>query len=213
MKRIITIALLIVSVHQSQGQEGESLYASVRNWTAELYIPTIATERVAIDQVRFRYFLGERTAFRLTTKYSSNSDEPNVGIKTSITNFELGIGLEKHFASFKSVSPFFALDYVSASKDATYDEGFQGIFGALDLAGDERGFTKSGGRFVVGFDYYPAKGFYVGTEFGMMMTTQRSREIKQGANKESALIIVEEGNPQRQFHIGSAGVIRLGFVF
>lgn len=197
---------------QAFAQEEENVLATQRNWTAELYIPT-AEEGITINQIRFRYFLGQKTAFRVSTMYSSTSNEPSANVKVTRTNFELGFGLEKHFGSFKNVSPFLGFDYVAASNNRKVDEGFQSIFGALDLSGTERGYIKSGGKVVLGVDYYPVKGFYLGTEFGLLVSSQRAREIKQGANKESAVVVVEEGTPQRQLEVGSAGVIRVGFVF
>lgn len=130
-------------------------------------------------QIRFRYFLTENIAARLTfqmsnTKTTDNHYElPNnggaVGTEVTKTNsFGVAVGAEYHFAGTEKLSPYVGLDIMfGGGNNAASWENYNGVGYAADYTREDKAKTGMFGvNLVAGADYYFAENFYFGMELG-----------------------------------------------
>jgi len=183
--------------------------------TAEMNFDPFSGNALSINYLRFRMFASDRSAYRMGFAASLRSEEPQSDLKRSYFEFNIRPGYEKHFAGTERLSPYVAaeLDIAIKKSKVTNEPGgtFTEINGAWSDNGLERGFTRIGVNVIAGTDFYFAKHFYVGTEFGFGLQSVSSSDIEitfTGGN-------TVENNGGRTLQIGPNfnSSIRLGFVF
>lgn len=187
--------------------------------------------------IRFRYFLTDNIAARLTLGVNSESTKDfaykvpgdftsATGEYTSrTTNWNAAIGGEYHFAGTARLSPYAGLDIVFGGS-STVGEGTDVTLTNAYAEGESYTRKDPSSTFGVGLlfgtDYYFAENFYFGLELGMAWTT-----ITQKAGSyevvDSTGTISGDYNPEskdNQFLTGSmptalapTGNIRLGWRF
>lgn len=132
--------------------------------------------------LRFRYFVTENIAGRLTLGMNNSStldnfyenEADNTGgagtfeTKTSMLN--IGIGGEYHFAGTDRLSPYAGLDILIGSGGYT-ETGEQADATSWVATDYKETYTGKGSMFgvnlVAGTDYYFAENFYLGLELGL----------------------------------------------
>lgn len=140
--------------------------------------------------IRFRYFVTENIAGRLTLGINNTSEtfnyyeteNTNAGgsgtevNKTSAVN--IGIGGEYHFAGTDRLSPYAGLDILIGMGNATsewtnYDgTGYNNDF----TASIDAPMSSFGVNLVAGTDYYFAENFYLGLELGLGFSSMTVKE-------------------------------------
>lgn len=164
----------------------------------------------SLNQIKFRYFTSPAFAWRLGITGSqinsvSENNQPygnnpyRFKDERSSTTLGLNLGLEKHFAGTKRLSPYLGADLILASK-STEQETTEGqtvttITGAWrDYVHDpnnpaypsiqysaERGYVRYGLHVFTGFDFYMARHFFFGYEvnFGVSRSVLDDIEVTQ----------------------------------
>jgi hypothetical protein len=191
--------------------------------------------------VRARYFLNEGLAARVQFLFANTSETDNFAenpdgtgasgervIKTS--NFNIGLGAEKHFAGTEKLSPYvgalltIGLDGAkeewtnyngagyAANTTATVDGGSGFNPGPPPSVANSAG-TTIGFQLLAGADYYIVPNVYIGGEFGWGFTTTSTKDVEitlKANNTETKTKLL--GRSENEFAIGTAA-IRLGILF
>jgi hypothetical protein len=190
--------------------------------------------------VRARYFLNEGLAARVQFLFANTSETDNFAenpdgtgasgervIKTS--NFNIGLGAEKHFAGTEKLSPYvgalLTIGLDGAKEEWTnYDgngyaanttatvEGGSGLDPVAGTVNNGAG-TTIGFQLLAGADYYIVPNVYIGGEFGWGFATTSTKDVDitvkaNGAEAKTKLL----GGSENGFAIGTAA-IRLGILF
>ncbi|WP_343603777.1 OmpW family outer membrane protein [Fluviicola sp.] len=187
------------------------------------------TPSIVAPGLRFRYFVTDEIAVRLSLGFSSakrtenffENEVDNSGNSgtyvTKLGTTTIGIGGEYHFKGTEKLSPYAGLDINFGMGKAT-TEGTQ-TDGANWVATDysEKSEQKTGGfgiGLVAGTDYYFVENFYLGVELGLGFNTYT---VKEGtASVTSAGVTVSnKGNEMKQsgFSNNVMGMFRLGWRF
>jgi outer membrane protein W len=146
--------------------------------------------------IRFRYFLTDNIAARVTFGINNSRDKFNAyenpdftgatGEYTMTTNgWNVGIGGEYHFAGTDRLSPFGALNIMFGGTNF-HDEGTNATTpinpdGTATYVADysedfEGGTSMFGVALTGGVDYYFAENFYIGLELGLGWMTTKTKE-------------------------------------
>lgn len=179
--------------------------------------------------LRFRYFVTENIAVRLSLGFSSSKRTQNFfeneidnsgnsgTYVTKLGTTTIGIGGEYHFKGTEKLSPYAGLDINFGMGKAT-TEGQQ-TDGAAWIATDysEKSEQKTGGfgiGLVAGTDYYFAENFYLGVELGLGFN---SYTLKEGTTSTTVagVTVENKGNEIKQsgFSNNVMGMFRLGWRF
>jgi outer membrane protein W len=131
--------------------------------------------------IRFRYFVADNIAARLTLGIDNTSEtfnyfeteNTNAGASGTEVNktsmFNVALGAEYHFAGTDRLSPYAGLDILIGSGSSTNDwtnydgTGYLADFTAAIV--DKQ--SMFGVNLVAGADYYFAENFYLGMELGL----------------------------------------------
>lgn len=202
------LSLLVAAQAVSQDSlrtSNDHLKVSARHVTMELNINPFRGDlslNNALNQIKLRYFTSDNFAIRLgfnidtkkkettvTNPYGTNpfiSDESK-----KYTGVGINIGVEKHFAGTKRLSPFIAAEFSFGTKFSNYtlDEGsvktkIEGAWRSTTLVNnafvygyEERGYVKYGIGILAGFDFYIAKNFFVGYEAALQFSNIEYTDI------------------------------------
>ena len=156
----------------------------------------------ALNQIKLRYFTTDNFAIRLgfnidvkkkettvtnpygTNPFISNEDKKYTGIG-------INVGVEKHFAGTRRLSPYIGLEFALGTKFSNYatDDGtvktkIDGAWRSTTLVNntfvygyEEKGFVKYGLNLLAGFDFYVAKNFFVGYEAALQFSNIEYADI------------------------------------
>lgn len=147
-----------------------------------------ATLNFVAPTIRFRYFLSENLAARLTfsmanTKTSDNhyelaNNEGAVGTEVNKTSmFGVALGAEYHFAGTEKLSPYVGLDikFGGGGTAASWDN-YNGFGYAADYTREDKAKTGMFGvNLVAGADYYFVENLYIGMELGFGFTANSTK--------------------------------------
>jgi outer membrane protein W len=175
--------------------------------------------------IRFRYFVTENIAARVTLGMDNSSETFNYfevdsnnsgGSGTEVNKLKgwsLAIGGEYHFEGTEKLSPYAGLDIVLGGGSSTnewtnYDGfGYQNNFSREITAKT----SSIGVNLVAGADYYFAENFYLGLELGLgfnSMTVKEGEDVITNGGATSTTISEEEkytslgNNVVGQFRLG-----------
>ncbi len=214
MKVILTFLTFIGCVISAFAQEIE-LKPTARQVTAEMNFDPFSGNALSISYLRFRMFASDRAAYRMGFAASFRSEEPSADLNRNYFELNIRPGYEKHFAGTDRLSPYVALELdVAIKRSKVTNDGpgsFTDIKGAWTDSGLERGFTRVGFNVIAGTDFYFAKHFYVGTEFGFGLQNVKSSDIEVTLTGGSSNVNNGGGTMQVGPNFNSS--IRLGFVF
>lgn len=215
IKALILVLILVVCSSPLFSQDVETKPVS-RDITAEMNFDPFSGNALSINYLRFRMFRNEQYAYRMGFAASLRSENPQVDVKRNYYELNIRPGYEKHFKGTERLSPYIGVELDLAIKQSKITNDGPGSFseirGAWTDNGLERGFSRIGFNVIAGADFYFAKHFYVGTEFGFGIQNIKSVDIE---------ITPTGGAPDVTFQGGSTlqvgpnfnSSIRLGFVF
>jgi outer membrane protein W len=178
--------------------------------------------------IRFRYFVTENIAGRLTLGINNTSEtfnyyeteDVNGGgsgtevNKTSMVN--IGIGGEYHFAGTDRLSPYGGLDIIigmgnSTAEWSNYDgTGYNSDF----TANIDAPMSALGVNLVAGTDYYFAENFYLGLELGLGFSSVTYKEGTTSATS-GGVTVSNTSNTEKYSSFGNNFIsnFRLGWRF
>jgi outer membrane protein W len=189
---------------------------------------------MTVPNIRARYFLNEGLAARAqflftrnstTTNFAENAD--GTGGKGSVVSsnstFQLGLGVEKHFAGTDKLSPYvgalliFGMDGASEEWDKSDGNGYDADTKATITNGNsdgDRAATGFGLQLLAGADYYITDGIYIGGEFGWgFLSASVSDEETKVTVAGTETKTVNLGGSGSTFDLTANGGIRLGIKF
>lgn len=200
----------------------------------------------AINQLKFRYFTTPHLAVRLGvdgSKVSSSFRDTNpYGTNSyryederSSRTIGLNIGIEKHFAGTKRLSPYLGADLSITNKFTTHKfivgQSVTNVTGAwfeytynpdnpsypnISHIG-EQGYFRYGINVVSGFDFYMAKNFFFGYEmnFGISRTVQQELKVEQSNAYTDTSPSSQNSLKGSSFSFGPSLMngVRVGYVF
>lgn len=202
MKKFIAVLGLVATTVAANAQEPtrhgkfkhnrnqESFKPLAGDFTGELGLSGgILNSEVNLNEnglLRFRYFVKDDLAIRLGASVGANNRKENAyGINNEAgwvkqNNFGVGInlGIEKHFAGTKRLSPYVGADLMfNATSNHKWSEkaNYAGAYDAnysFDVKGANQ--TGFGVRAIMGADYYFAKNVYLGVEAGLGFMASKS---------------------------------------
>ena len=178
--------------------------------------------------IRFRYFVTENIAARVTLGMDNSSEtfnyfqnesdnSGNSGTEINKNNgWQLGIGGEYHFAGTEKLSPYGGLDIkLGGGKSTNSWANYDGIGWNNDFTREVEAKTSMiGVNLVGGVDYYFAENFYLGLELGLgwsSMTTKAGTDVTTIAN----VSVKSTSNEIKESTLGNnaVGQFRLGWRF
>ncbi|WP_439881242.1 hypothetical protein ACSX1A_19135 [Pontibacter sp. MBLB2868] len=195
----------------------------------------------AINQLKFRYFTASNFAIRIgfngnKTSFSSENTNPygtnsyrNENERSS-TTLGLNLGVEKHFAGTRRLSPYIGADFTIENKSTeqeitegqvitTIKGGWRDYTyysnGGYSYSYSERGYTRFGLNVLTGFDFYMAKNLFFGYEmnFGFKKTNNQELDITQTGSNSSTPNNPEIKDSAFSFGPSLMNGIRIGYVF
>jgi hypothetical protein len=180
-----------------------------------------------ISEIRMRYFLKNNIAVRTkfafgysnSTDYVYNVINPTIPpftLKSKSSNFNVALGLEKHFAGTDKLSPYFggevgfglnsnSLNGINTENGQQYLEG--GTFTAQSVGGNS---FYTG--LVFGVDYYFIPSIYIGAELGYGFAI-RNYGTRQIWNSNSAVVVENSLGSGMGFGLEANPGIRIGIKF
>ncbi len=180
-----------------------------------------------ISEIRMRYFLKNNIAVRTkfafnflnNTDYVYNVITPNIPpftLKSESSNFNVALGLEKHFTGTDKLSPYFggevgfglnsnSLNGINTENGQYYSEG--GTFTSQTVGGNN---FYAG--LVFGADYYFIQSIYIGAElgYGFAINNYGKRETW---NSSSTSIVKNSLGSGMGFGLQANPGIRIGIKF
>ena len=180
-----------------------------------------------ISEIRMRYFLKNNIAVRTkfafnflnNTDYDYNVITPNIPpftLKSESSNFNVALGLEKHFTGTDKLSPYFggevgfglnsnSLNGINTENGQYYSEG--GTFTSQTVGGNN---FYAG--LVFGADYYFIQSIYIGAElgYGFAINNYGKRETW---NSSSTSIVKNSLGSGMGFGLQANPGIRIGIKF
>ena len=215
MRVLIAISFILALATDSFAQD-ESIKPFAKKVTAEMNFDPFSGNALSINYLRFRMFRDDQSAYRMGLAASIRSEKPATDVKRSYFELNIRPGYEKHFPGTDRLSPYVGAEIDIALKSSKISNDGPGAFseitGAWSENGLERGFTRLGLNALVGADFYFARHFYVGTEFGFGFQYTKSSDIEvllPGGSPGTT----QEGGTVMQIGPNFNSSIRLGFVF
>ncbi|MEM6644323.1 MAG: hypothetical protein AAF616_15195 [Bacteroidota bacterium] len=230
MKRVSILLFALLAVFFATAQEESSpIKVEGGQKTLELQFVPFGSSPININGVRMRFFSSATQAFRLNAFMGLNVDseitqQENTDLAVELlrdrsTVFTVSIrpGFEQHINATERLSPYFGVEFDATLQTSSFREEQQNgtdVNFVRTVNPNRSGFIRGGVNALFGLDYYIAKKFYLGTEFGVgfSYTGFLSRKVK------SDLSGFEEPDPERQggsFDLGPNVMteIRLGYAF
>ena len=178
--------------------------------------------------IRFRYFVADNIAARLTLGIANSSEtfnyyeteDMNTGASGTEVNkdggWNVAIGGEYHFAGTDRLSPYGGLDILVGGGKSTADwTNYDGFGYTADYTRAIEAKTSAFGvNLVAGADYYFAENFYLGMELGLGFV---SETVKAGTDVETiggvSTTITSNEEKYSGFGNNFIGNFRLGWRF
>ena len=178
--------------------------------------------------IRFRYFVADNIAARLTLGIGNSSEtfnyyeteDMNTGASGTEVNkvggWNVAIGGEYHFAGTDRLSPYGGLDILVGGGKATADwTNYDGLgYTANYTRAIEAKTSAFGVNLVAGADYYFAENFYLGMELGLGFM---SETVKAGTDVTTigGVSVTSTSNEEKYSGFGNnfIGNFRLGWRF
>jgi hypothetical protein len=241
MKNIFTSAALVIAACTlSQAQETEFKPVKGANNLELNFIP-LNSKPIQITNIRYRKFIGDKTAFRLGFGLSYSSDKAdsvfasnmtaNSTVKSKYSNNKLGFnirpGIEKHFEGTNRLSPYMGaeLDIALQSSKEVTPTGINAkdeFFVVTEKNKNKGGFFRMGVNLVAGFDCYVTKHLYMGSELGFGLGYTKYSDYKKTTAYPSSQTVPspDPGSPDPSTQGSSINIgpnfnssIRLGYIF
>jgi len=222
MRKKIIVFLIVVfclgsnfMVSTSYGQEsgGQS-----GGFTAELDLSMFdpayhASIKLKPEFLKFRYFVNDEVAIRLTTwgRFSGDQKEDRESTFNS-HYFAVRPGFEYHLVPGEGeFSAYIGVEGIFDQAGYNFDTNVGvPVTGAWDIDNirnfENRGYMSFGGALVGGADIYMAGNFYVGTEVGLVFTHSIHDEVQYGNE-----LYLEE-SATSTFNIDLTRALRVGFL-
>ena len=178
--------------------------------------------------IRFRYFVADNIAARLTLGIANSSEtfnyyeteNTNAGASGTEVNkdggWNVAIGGEYHFAGTDRLSPYGGLDILVGGGKSTNDwTNYDGLGYTADYTRAIEAKTSAFGvNLVAGADYYFAENFYLGMELGLGFM---SETVKAGTDVTTTggVSVTSTSNEEKYSGFGNnfIGNFRLGWRF
>jgi outer membrane protein W len=151
---------------------------------------TASTLNFVAPQIRFRYFVSENIAVRLTVALANSKTTENYyenadgtggtgTYENKIGNTQFGIGAEYHFAGTEKLSPYAGVNIMfgMGGQVQTWDNAAAGSYSANTARTRTAKTGMFGVALVGGMDYYFAENFYIGAEVGLMFGSSKDKEV------------------------------------
>lgn len=174
MKKLILSAFAVLfTLSIANAQELKAQRGSV---TADfgLFQKGILDSSVELNNgfLKGRYFLKDdlalRGAFRLNNSTETDTHIKDLTTKRSQSEFNLAVGLEKHFAGTNRLSPYVGFDLGIGSRSSkTSRNHTDSSKNSVDKAAPVFGIN---GNLLFGADYYVAQHLYLGVEAGLNLS-------------------------------------------
>ena len=187
MRKLFTTATLFFAAYASStAQDASSDFKPAQGANnLELNFIPLNGKPIQLTYIRYRRFIGEKTALRLGIgiSYSSTKADSifasnltaNTNVKSTYKmtkmGWEIKPGFEHHFSGTNRLSPYLGAELDIAgqsSKEVTpigTDSADQ-FFIRTEKNKNKGGFFRVGANIVAGFDCYVTKHLYLGTELG-----------------------------------------------
>lgn len=232
MKKAILFTLAIASVATlASAQEFKQAAGSK---TLEVQLAPLGGSPIGISGIQFRKFSTETSAIRagLFLGFMSSSDvtqqkgpviQPELLTKESSLEISLQPGFEKHMAGTDRLSPYWGAVLDIGFKSTTKKEEKETVLTATNMADSlkvqtvttkgDGGFIRFGAGLVMGTDFYFAKKFYVGAEFGIGLGFTGMSTIK--TEDTSSTVAIPDQNQGSELNFGPTvnSRLRLGWNF
>lgn len=197
MKKPLLITALMLAVVACFAQTSESLKPKAQTFSTELNVNPFNGQvnlNNSLNQIKLRYFatptLALRLGFNISRKDSVNNVNNPYGVNSYFSNnerksstFGFNVGVEKHFAGTKRLSPYIGADVSYTDKSSNQTINDNGSTTTVSNAWyytyysntttitqiQENGYTRYGLNVFTGFDFYIAQHFYFGYEFNFSL--------------------------------------------
>jgi outer membrane protein W len=178
--------------------------------------------------IRYRYFLQDNIAVRVTLGISNSSttdnyfanEQDNTGetgtYETKNNDLNAAIGAEYHFGGTDRLSPYAGIDIMFGSgkvtADGTNSDG--STYLASYSEASEAKTSMFGVNLVAGTDYYFAENFYMGLELGLGWSSNTQKEGESSFTS-GGLTVTTKSNESKSSSFGNnaIGTFRLGWRF
>jgi len=194
---VLGISILVNAQKKKSSDDGSSNYKPTTGFSAEVnFNPFNGGNIISINYLKARMFLSESMALRLGLDLNSYSETQNAVFnpgtsseiveetKNSFFVFGLHGGIEMHMPGTDRLSPYYGAELGFSMKSASTDITNQGgvekkTLSCTGIWGDNTnaGYTRFGLNLFVGTDYYIAKHFYIGAEFGFGLQSTSNKDV------------------------------------
>ncbi len=195
-------------------------------------------------QFKFRRFYADNRALRIALTVNYLKDNSTVESKYGQNPFKesfrrsslsttLSIGTEKHFEGSRRLSPYIGWEMgvgLKKSKQVekdnstkitidgawvTTEQFYNGNYYYFSTTFSERGYWSLGASFVTGFDFYMAKGFYLGYEIAIGFDYINYSNIEYTPERDPQSGYTHPDYDSESWRIGPKLVngIRIGYIF
>lgn len=180
--------------------------------------------------LKFRYFLKDDLGLRLgfannSTKTEESDNTVPANIETTINkygNFEINLGIEKHFAGSDRLSTYAGADLLigfgNASTEVSDQSGSSISVDGANISGGgslvNRASNGFGVRLLTGADYYIAKKLFLGVEAGLNIVSSKLKEVS--VTNKVGSVSTTTTTPEAKgsgFNTNVIGGIRIGYQF
>ncbi|WP_069660923.1 hypothetical protein [Arcticibacter eurypsychrophilus] len=250
MKKPILILAVVLFYMASYAQSSKSdsiifFKPQAGNLTTELNINPFngaVNLNNSLNQIKFRYFISAGVALRLGFNISKEDSIYNISQPYGTTSYfyknnkksttmGINLGLEKHFAGTRRLSPYVgaevSLTNGSASqeindngsttdvKNGWYEMYYTGTSTNYVAQIQPKAYVRYGVNLITGFDYYIARHFFFGYEFGFGMekTNWKDVEVNISGTTSGAVVNTTSDNSHLDFGPSLMNGIRLGYTF
>jgi outer membrane protein W len=221
------LSLLVGGLILSTAVMAQKPDASVHNTLEGLINWNTSTLSFTSPSIRYRYFVQDNIAVRVTLGVHNSSSTDNFfefgdgtggtgSFENKSSNLNFSIGGEYHFGGTDRLSPYAGLDIMLGSgkvtTDGTNSDGATFIDTYTETS--EAKSSMFGVNLVAGTDYYFAENFYLGLELGLGWTsnTQKEGEATTGFGGTTTKSVTAESKSSG-INTGAVGSFRLGWRF
>lgn len=230
----------------------DSLKASIGKLTTELNVNPFQGDlsfNNAINQLKFRYFMADHLAMRIgfnADLIDKNNEIQDVygaspvdtEFRQKSSTFGVNLGLEKHFAGSKRLSPYLGVEFLYVNKSSSQSRSELNSSGEIvettiegawletttirnefgywitETEANEVAYSKYGLNLLAGFDFYISKSFFFGYEFNFGFSRLGYKDINITTSEDDPSLETSDMK-MTEFAFGAnlLNGIRLGFVF
>ncbi|MDH4471881.1 MAG: outer membrane beta-barrel protein [Fluviicola sp.] len=221
------LSLLVGGLILSTAVMAQKPDASVHNTLEGLINWNTSSLSFTAPSLRYRYFVQDNIAVRVTLGLDNNSTTDNffengdgtgaTGSYESKSNFlNFGIGAEYHFGGTDRLSPYAGLEIMLGSGKNTDDgansDGTSYVADYTETS--EAKASMFGVNVVAGADYYFAENFYMGLELGLAWSSFTDKEGETSVTTGGTTFKTVTAEQKSSFlSTGAVGTFRLGWRF